>query len=143
MTRKKIIILDDEPLIPALIKEMIEEEHGFEISHRSCNLDKTKFLQSVGQDPFDVALIDISVGGREGGIELLQTLKDRDIRLPSIMLSAHDERIYAFKNASRQAPESYVSKNCICTDLMTGLKEVLEGNLFISGEKGKGSFRTI
>jgi two-component system, NarL family, invasion response regulator UvrY len=130
---KRIIILDDEPLIPVLIKEMIEEEQELEISQITA--DKGEFLDSVKQNSFDAALIDISVGGREGGIELLQILKNKNINLPSIILSAHDERNYALKCLHAGAM-GYISKNCICTDLIRGLKAVFRGNTFVSGERG-------
>jgi two-component system invasion response regulator UvrY len=132
--KKRIIILDDEPLIPILIKEMVEEEQGLEIAQIAT--DKTEFLESVKQNSFDAALIDISVGGREGGMELLQILKNRNTTFPAIILSAHDERNYALKCLQAGAM-GYISKNCICTDLIRGLKEIFAGNTFVSGEKGE------
>ena len=134
MIKKKIIIIDDNPLILSLVKEIIEEEHELEISHMTT--EKNEFLNLVLQDSFDVALIDISVGGKNGGIELLQILKDKGINLPSIMFSAHSELDYALK-CFQAGAKGYISKNYVCTDLITGLKEVLNGNSFISGEKGK------
>src|ERR1044071_2219726 len=71
--KKRIIIIDDEPLIPALIKEFLDEKDGYEISEVATTPES--FLNSVKQNPFDVALIDISIREREGGIELLRVLK--------------------------------------------------------------------
>jgi len=56
--------------------------------------------------------------------------------LPVVMLSAHDERSYAMKCLQAGAM-GYVSKNNVCTDLKRGLKEILGGNPFVSGDRGE------
>jgi two-component system invasion response regulator UvrY len=134
MMKKKIIVIDDEPLIATLLKELIDEEPDLEVAQVATK--KEEFLKSVSNNTYDIALIDISVGEREGGLDLLQTLKTRGIHLPSITLSAHDEVDYAIK-CLKAGARGYVNKNSICADLINGIKEVLAGKLFISGEKGE------
>jgi two-component system, NarL family, invasion response regulator UvrY len=132
--KKRIIVIDDEPLIPALMKEIIEEDPGLEISHVAT--DKEGFISSVLESAYDAALLDISVAGhRQGGLDILQALKDRSIDMPVIMLSAHDELDYALRCLQAGA-KGYISKNNICTDLVRGLNEVLEGKMFVSGQMG-------
>jgi two-component system invasion response regulator UvrY len=133
MMKKRIIIIDDEPLISILIKELIEEDPELEISQ--IETDKSKFLEAVRRNHFDAAVIDISVGEREGGIELLQILRNENIFLPAIILSAHDEHSYALKCLQAGA-RGYVSKQYICTDLIRGFKEIFSGKPFVSGDRG-------
>ena len=132
--KKRIIILDDELLISALLKRVVEEEHELEIS--GMTTDKDEFLNLVENNSFDMALIDISVGGRKGGFDILAKLKDKGINLPSIVLSAHDELDYALP-CLKAGAKGYVNKLYICTDLIPALKEVFYGNLFVSGDRGK------
>jgi two-component system, NarL family, invasion response regulator UvrY len=132
--KKKIIVIDDEPLIATLLKELIDEEPDLEVAQVATK--KEEFLNHVTQTPFDIALVDISVGEREGGLELLKILKAKGIQLPAITLSAHDEMDYAVKCLNAGA-KGYVNKNSICADLIRGVKEVLAGRMFISGEKGE------
>ncbi len=132
--KKKIIIIDDEPLIATLLKELIDEEPDLEVAQVATK--KEEFLNHVTKTAFDIALVDISVGEREGGLELLKILKSRGIKLPAITLSAHDEMDYAIKCLNAGA-RGYVNKNSICADLIRGVKEVLAGQLFVSGEKGE------
>ncbi len=134
MERKKIIVVDDEPLIPILMKEIIEEDKGLEMAQIATA--KNEFLNLVSQNSFDAALIDVSLGGREGGIELLQMMKDKAINLPLIMLSAHDELQYALKCLQAGA-KGYINKKYICTDVVTCLKEIFAGHLYVSGDKGE------
>jgi DNA-binding NarL/FixJ family response regulator len=132
--KKKIIVVDDEPLIAVLMKEIIEEDQGFEIAQIVTG--KADFLNSVSQNSFDAAIVDVSMGNREGGIELLQMMKNKAIDLPFIMLSAHDELHYALK-CLKAGAKGYINKKYICTDVTKCLKEVLGGHLYISGDKGE------
>ncbi len=135
MTKKRIIVIDDQPLISNLIKELVSDEQELEVVQITSK--KEEFLDAaVHGHSFDVALIDISVGDREGGIEILKTLQARNILLPAIMLSAHDEVLYALK-CLKAGARGYVNKECICDDLVRAVKEVLNSQLFVSGEKGK------
>lgn len=132
--KKRIIVVDDEPLIPILMKEIIEEDPELELAQ--ITVSKEEFLAFVDQQAFDAALIDISVGGPEGGMEILQILKAKGMHLPLIILSAHDELYYGLKCLQAGA-RGYINKKYICSDVITCLKEVLSGELFVSGEKGK------
>ncbi len=132
MAKKRIIVIDDEPLIPILMREIIEDDPDIEIA--SIATDKAKFLDLLSRHSFDAALVDISFGGMEGGIELLRILKERDIYLPAVVLSAHDEIDYALKCLQAGA-RGYINKRYICTDLTRALQEVFNGNLFVSGDR--------
>jgi two-component system invasion response regulator UvrY len=131
--KKRIILIDDEPLILNLIKELIEDENEIEVA--AVTSSKAEFLDLVSTKEFDAALIDISVEDREGGFEILRILKERKINLPSIILSAHDEVHFALRSLQCGA-KGYVNKGRICMDLVAALKEILSGRLFVSGEKG-------
>jgi DNA-binding NarL/FixJ family response regulator len=132
--RKRIIVVDDEPLIGVLMKEIVEEDPGLEIVHIVS--EKDEFLNLINRHSFDAAIVDISVGCREGGIELVQTIKNKGIDLPLIMLSAHDELYYALKCLQAGA-RGYINKKYICTDVVRCLKQVFGGHLFVSGDKGE------
>jgi len=132
--KKKILVVDDEPMIASLLKELIDEDPELQVAQVATR--KSEFVDFVAQNIYDIALIDISVGEREGGLEMLQHLKDKGIELPAITLSAHDEMDYAAK-CLKAGAKGYVNKNSICADLIRGIKEVLAGNLFISGDKGE------
>jgi len=132
--KKKIIVVDDEPLIPVLMKEIIEEDQGLEIAQIAHR--KEEFLDLLSQNSFDAALLDISLGGREGGLELLKIIRDKGIDLPLIILSAHDELYYALK-CLRAGARGYINKRYICTDVVRCLNEIFDGHLYVSGDKGE------
>jgi DNA-binding NarL/FixJ family response regulator len=134
MIKKRIIVIDDEPLISTLIKEMIAGDQEIEISEIVTH--KKEFLDLVFHHPFDAALIDISVEGREGGLDILNILRLQKTQLPSIILSAYDEIDYALKCLQLGA-KGYLNKRYICMNLKTAFQEVFDGNLFVSGDYGK------
>jgi len=135
MKNKKIIIIDDELLISSLIKELLEgEDPDLEISEMVT--DKQEFLDLVSNHPFDAALIDISLGGREDGLDLLRILKEQGHKFPVVMLSAHDEITYAAK-CLKLGAAGYINKTHIPNDLPRGLKKVMKGELFVSGNEGE------
>jgi DNA-binding NarL/FixJ family response regulator len=130
MTKRKIIIIDDEPMLLALIAEILFEEPDLEISTRVTT--KEEFVYQIGQQFFDLALIDLSLGKGNDGLELLHIANDRLQPLPVIVLSAHEEKDYALKCLMSGA-KGYINKNYICPDLARGCREVLNGGLFVSG----------
>lgn len=125
--------MDDEPLIPELIKEMLEEEKEFEVSQITTTQED--FLKQVSRNSFEVALIDISIGKKEGGMDILQVLSKQKVQLPIIVLSGHSEIDYGLKCLQLGA-KGYINKLEICSSLTKALKEVCCGNLFVSGAKG-------
>jgi DNA-binding NarL/FixJ family response regulator len=56
--------------------------------------------------------------------------------MPLIMLSAHDEQHYALK-CLKAGAKGYINKKYICTDVVRCLHRVLDGQLFVSGDKGE------
>ncbi len=132
--KKRLLIIDDEPLIPNLLKEIIEADQDLEIAGVATR--KTEFLAMIWKEAFDALLIDLSIEEREGGLKLLSALQKEKIVIPSIVFSAHDEQDYALK-CLKFGAKGYISKNSLVPDLIRGVKEVLNGNLFVSGESGK------
>jgi DNA-binding NarL/FixJ family response regulator len=134
MSIKKIIILDDEPTMPLLIKDLIDDEPGFEISEIVSS--KNKFLDRVSKSPFDLAVIDVSLKKESlGGIELLSGFKKRGINLPVIILSAYEEIDFALK-ALQAGAQGYINKMHVTSDFLHACSEVVKGRLFVSGKHG-------
>jgi two-component system invasion response regulator UvrY len=134
MNKKQIIVIDDEPLISTLMKELIEDDQEFEIA--KITTEKEEFLKACTEHKYDVALIDISVGWREGGLEILQILQEKGIDTPCIVLSAHEEIDYASR-CLKLGALGYLNKNYICTDLIAALKAVSSRELFVSGNNSR------
>jgi two-component system invasion response regulator UvrY len=130
---KRIIVIDNEPLLADLIKEMLNEEEGFKVSQITAT--REDFLREIGENQFDIALVDISIGEREEGIDILRILRKLEIQLPAIAMSAHKEIDYGLK-CLRAGAKGYLNKSEIVSSLTHALEEVCCGNLFVSGDAG-------
>lgn len=78
----------------------------------------------------DLAVVDITLKGNNG-IELLKSIKAEFPDLPTLVLSMHDESIYA-ERALRAGARGYVMKQEASDHVMTAIRKVLDGDLYVS-----------
>ncbi len=90
----RIVIVDDHPLLRKGVGQMIDNEKDLMIVGEAE--DAAKALTVIETARPDVALIDISLGGASG-IELLKNIKARFPKLQVLVLSMHDESVYAHR----------------------------------------------
>jgi DNA-binding NarL/FixJ family response regulator len=84
----------------------------------------------------DLVLCDITLAGRNG-IELVKDLKALDSELPVVMLSMHDESVYALR-AVRAGARGYVMKKAGGAEVVAAVKQVLAGGTaFSTGVAGQ------
>lgn len=133
MEKRKIIIVDDNPSIPPLLKEIIDMEPDMLVACEAANKDE--FFRCLAKGNLDVALVDLSLKEREGGLDILDELRRRNKPLPVIIVSAYDEYLYGLKSLNLGA-SGFISKNFLVTELIQGIRCVLEGKHYVSGPKG-------
>lgn len=135
---KRIIIVDDNPMIPELLKEVINAEPDLEVSRIAAG--REEFFRCLEDEFFDMALVDLSLKEREGGLRILEEMARRKISLPVIIVSAHDEAVYGQSSLSLGAA-GFISKNNLISDLVKGIHAVLEGRTYVSGPAGSAIIR--
>jgi len=89
----------------------------------------------------DLAIIDISLNG-SNGIELVKSLKIECPQTFLLVLSMHDESLYALR-ALRAGAHGYVMKQAARTQVMLAIREVLAGKLYVSPEIGDQALREL
>jgi DNA-binding NarL/FixJ family response regulator len=105
--KKKILIVEDHPLFRAMLVQLIEQELGMTVCGQANNLRDA--LMIIGKAQPDAAIVDLTLSG-PGELELLKEMKARHITLPVLVLSMHDEKLYA-ERALRTGAMGYISKN--------------------------------
>ena len=98
------------------------------VQHLAENANKA--LAAMATLKPDAVIVDISLEGRSG-LELIKDLRDRYPRIPVLALSMHDEMLYA-ERALRAGARGYVMKKESTKDLITALRQVLEGGFHVS-----------
>lgn len=120
--------MDDHPVFRHGISALINAESDLEVCGEASSsptaLDAMRTLSP------DVALLDISLPGTNG-IELIKLMKAEQPKLPLLMLSMHDESLYALR-ALKAGALGYVMKAEALTHVLDALRKVLRGDIYVS-----------
>lgn len=124
----KVLIVDDHPIVRQGISQLIDQEPDFSACSQAGSAQEA--LDRIESDPFDVLLVDISLDGISG-LELIKSLKLREYKTPILVLSMHDESLYA-ERALRAGAKGYVMKQEATEKVLTAIRMVLQGEIYLS-----------
>lgn len=126
--RNKILIVDDHPVLRHGISQLINNESDLVV----CGEAETApgALEAMRTLRPDLALLDISLQGTNG-IELVKLMRAEQPKLPILMLSMHDESLYALR-ALRAGARGYVMKGEAMDHVLTAIRKVLDGDIYVS-----------
>ncbi len=120
---KRILIVEDHPLMREGIANWINHDPELEVCGEAGGAADA--LRAAEKLRPDLVLCDITLAGRNG-IELVKDLKAIDPELPVVMLSMHDESVYALR-AVRAGARGYVMKKVGGAEVVAAVKQVLSG----------------
>jgi DNA-binding NarL/FixJ family response regulator len=126
--QQRILIVDDHPIFRKGIAMLLEHEPDIVI----CGEAETaaQALGLVDQQDFDLVIADISLKDING-IELVKSLKALRPHLPVLVLSMHDESLYA-ERALRAGARGYLMKQAPPDQVVSAIRRVLRGELYLS-----------
>jgi DNA-binding NarL/FixJ family response regulator len=125
---KKVLLVEDHPMFREHLGAMIKRELGLSICGEAANIQDA-MLQIIETKP-DVAIVDITLQG-SSSLELLKDLKAQGIEVDVLVLSMHDEELYA-ERALRAGAKGYISKNEASKEVVKALRSVLSGEIYVS-----------
>lgn len=125
---KRVVIVDDHPLIRRGLERMIHSADGFTVCGEAGNAsDAFKIIKSERPD---LAIVDIGLPDKDG-IELTRSLLVEFPRLAILILSMHDEPVYAMR-ALKAGARGYMVKHDAVEKIHVALKDVLAGHRYLS-----------
>lgn len=129
----KILIIDDHEIVRRGMKQILEET----FPHVEVGEADTarKGIAAVQQEPWDLAIVDISLPD-QSGLELLCELHNTAPRLPLMVLSLHPEEQYAVR-AFRAGAMAYLTKQTAPEELARAVKQVLTGRMYVTASLGE------
>ncbi len=130
--RARIVIVDDHPLLRQGIARLINEEDDMEVCGEAG--EPNKALDLITATSPDVVILDISLKSASG-IEVLKNIKVRFPRLLVLILSMHDESVYAHR-ALRAGAAGYIMKQEASEKVLVALRKVLSGEVYLSDDLG-------
>jgi len=126
--KSRILIVEDHPLFSEGLRQMIDRNAGLVVCGQMRNAAAA--LKAVAEMKPDLVLVDISLEGGNG-IDLIKTLKAKYDELPILVISMHDESLYA-ERALRAGASGYVMKNEPAKTVRAAILKVLGGDIFLS-----------
>ena len=125
---KRIVIVDDHPLFRKGLEQLIQSDSTFAICGEAGNAaDAMEVIRKLNPD---LAIVDLSLPGANG-IELIKNIRAEFSRLPVLVLSMHDESLYALR-ALRAGADGYVMKHEAMANVIQAIHEVFNGHPYLS-----------
>jgi DNA-binding NarL/FixJ family response regulator len=124
----KVFLVDDHPIVRQGLALFIEREPDLMVCGEAE--DATSALQAIREAAPDFVILDISLNGPDG-LELLKTLRVRYPNLPALILSMHDESVYA-ERALRAGANGYIMKQEAADKVITAIRHILGGDVYLS-----------
>ncbi len=128
----RIYLVDDHPLMRKGMAMTLESELEFDVVGQSETAEEA--FQNIPDLKPDVAIIDISLPGMNG-IELIKNLISQLPDLKILVVSRHDEELYA-ERAIRAGARGYLMKLEASDTLVSAIRRILNGQLYLSNEIG-------
>ena len=124
----KILIVDDHEVVRDGVKKIFEKQTGTAAFGEAGTAQEA--LTLAREEEWDVAVLDLSLGGRNG-LEVLKELKQIRPRLPVLILSMHSEEQYA-RRAFRAGAAGYVTKGSSRVELAKAVDKVMKGGKYVT-----------
>jgi DNA-binding NarL/FixJ family response regulator len=123
-----IILVDDHPLLRKGLARTIEKEAALHVVGQMDSAEET--LGTIEDLAPDLAVVDISLPGMSG-MELIKHLQSRMPEVQILVVSRHDETLYA-ERCIRAGARGYVMKQEAGDDIVHAIQRVLDGRIFVS-----------
>jgi DNA-binding NarL/FixJ family response regulator len=126
----RIVVVDDHPLFRKGLEQLIASHGEFVVCGEAANAAAA--MDVIRRVVPDLAIVDLSLPGANG-IELIKNIRAEFSNLPVLVLSMHDESLYAVR-ALRAGANGYVMKQEALENVINAIGEVLAGRPYLSRE---------
>lgn len=135
--KKTILIVDDHPMLRRGLASLIAAEPDIAVCGEAANCEAA--LAAIRKHHPDLVIVDLTLDGSDG-LDLVKDLKTRHPKLPALVLSMHDEAVYA-ERSLRAGARGYVSKQQLDETILIAIRRVFAGEIYLS-EKLKARLAT-
>lgn len=128
----RVLIVDDHPIVRQGISQLINREPDLEVRFEAGDAEQA--IQVLEQFDngclIDIAIVDMSLPG-VSGIELIKSMRSYCPDMPVLVMSMHDESLYA-ERALRAGARGYIMKQEATEKVLTAIRHILQGEIFVS-----------
>ena len=126
--KRRVFIVDDHPLVREGLTNLINSQSDLMVCGEAK--DSSEAIDAITKEPPDVAIIDISLTN-ESGLELIKNLVKQFPQVAVVVLSMHDETLYA-ERALRAGARGYVMKHETSKSVLASIRRVIGGDIYVS-----------
>lgn len=126
--KKKILIVEDHPIFRWGLRELINQEADMVVCAEAETVPAA--WQAIRETRPDLIIADITLKESDG-IDLVHEVVAHDRRLPVLILSMHDELLYA-ERAIRAGARGYIMKQEAMESVVTAVRHVLAGKIYLN-----------
>jgi DNA-binding NarL/FixJ family response regulator len=123
-----VFLVDDHPLVREHLTALIQREADLEVCGEAG--DEPTALLLVSRHEPDLVILDVSLK-RASGLDLLKALKKLRPKLLVLVLSMHDETLYA-ERALQAGAMGYITKEEATVNILPAIRRVLGGRVYLS-----------
>jgi DNA-binding NarL/FixJ family response regulator len=124
----RVLIVDDHPIVREGIAQIIRQAGGLQVCGEADCPEQA--MQAVTTSKPDVAVVDLALSAGSG-LGLVRDLKVWHPRLPVLVLSVHDESLYA-ERVLRAGASGYIMKHEVTEQFLEAIRRVLAGGIYLS-----------
>jgi DNA-binding NarL/FixJ family response regulator len=124
----KVFLVEDHPVFRFGLRELIEQELDLQVCGEAENIGTA--WDKISSNQPDLVIIDISLIGRSG-LELVKQIKDEYPDLPTLVLSMHEEALYA-ERALQAGARGYIMKHETADLIVDAIRKVCSGEVYLS-----------
>lgn len=128
--KTRIYIVDDHALIRRGLVDLISGETDMEVCGQAE--DAATALNDVMKCPPDLVIVDISLKGNSG-LELIKNIKAFNPKIQILVLSMHDESVYALR-VLKAGARAYVMKQDVVNKVLEAIRRIRNGQLYVSDQ---------
>jgi DNA-binding NarL/FixJ family response regulator len=126
--KKTVLVVDDHPLMRQGLALLINQQQDMQVCGEAEEAQAA--MHAIAHLHPDIMILDISLTGPDG-LELLKNIRTTNPDLPVLILSMHDEAIYA-ERALRARANGYIMKQEATEKVLIAVRRILNGDVYLS-----------
>jgi DNA-binding NarL/FixJ family response regulator len=124
----RVLLVDDHPIVRQGLALLIDREADLSVCGEADGAHSA--FHAIETLRPDIVLLDISLNGPDG-LDVLKEIRMKSGSLPVLILSMHDESIYA-ERALRAGANGYIMKQEATEKVLIAIRRILQGDVYLS-----------
>ncbi len=125
----RVLLVEDHRMFREWLGTMLAKGGAYKVCGEADNI--TAAMELIRSEKPDIAIVDVTLHG-SSGLELIKNIKAEGLNVPVLVLSMHDEELYA-ERALKAGALGYISKHEATSTLADAIEKVLAGEVYLGG----------